>query len=93
MAGYRVQLVATATAVTGSIAFIQTTNIGTDAHTVDNITFGPFKRDNPEGISGDPDFSNIATDFVVGNDTVIQGPIYSFKSLNTTGRFLVYYNT
>jgi hypothetical protein len=92
MAGYRVQLVATATAVTGSIAFIQTTNIGDDSHTVDDITFGPWKGVHV-GISGDTDYSNISTNFVVGNDTIIQGPIYSFKSANTTGRFLVYYNT
>ena len=91
MAGYRVQLVADATAVTGSIAFIRTTKISGD-HTVDNITFGPWKGVHHD-ISGDADYSNIATDFVVGDDTVIQGPIYSFKSLNTTGRFLVYFNT
>jgi hypothetical protein len=91
MAGYRVQLVATATAVTGSIAFVQSTKID-GAHTVGDITFGPWKGVHV-GISGDTDYSNIATDFVVGNDTIIQGPIYSFKSADTTGRFLVYYNT
>ena len=36
--------------------------------------------------------SNISTNFIVANGTYIEGPIYAFKSADTTGRFLVYFN-
>ena len=88
MAGYRVQLVANNTAVTGSIAFIKGLEY---TNTVENITFGPWKGVHV-GISGDTDYSNIATSFVLSKDGTIPGPIYSFKSDDSTGRFLVYFN-
>ena len=86
MAGqlYSVQLVATATAVTGSIAFIKGLEY---ANTVDNITFGPYTSGSTAG------HTNISTDFVLSKDGTIPGPIYAFKSADTTGRFLVYYNS
>jgi hypothetical protein len=87
MAFYRVQLVATATAVTGSIAFVKGLEY---VNTVDNITFGNYTTG---GISGNSNFSNIATDFVLSKGGTIPGPIYSFKSADTTGRFLVYFNS
>ena len=84
MAHYKVGLVATATAVTGSIAFIKGLEYG---NTVDNITFGQYSEGGTSTLT-----SNTATDFVLSKDGTIPGPIYAFKSADTTGRFLVYFN-
>ena len=81
---YNVMLVATATAVTGSIAKI----VGLEyTNTVDNITFGSYSDGGTSKIT-----SNISTNFVLPKGTTIDGPIYAFKSADTTGRFLVYFN-
>jgi hypothetical protein len=86
MAGqlYSVQLVATATAVTGSIAFVKGLDV---VNTVDNITFGQYAEGGTSTLT-----SNISDNFVLSKDGTIPGPIYAFKSADTTGRFLVYFN-
>jgi hypothetical protein len=92
---YNVMLVSTATAVTGSIAKIyacgdnatDTDGDITTLCTVDNITFGSYSNGGTSKIT-----SNISTNFIVANGTYIEGPIYAFKSADTTGRFLVYFN-
>ena len=81
---YNVRYVATATAVTGSIAKV----VGMEAvNTVDNITFGLYSEGGTSKIT-----SNLTTNFVLGKWAEIEGPIYAFKSDDTTGRFLVYFN-
>ena len=86
MAGqlYSVQLIVNDTAVTGSIAFIKGLEY---ANTVDNITFGQYSEGGTSILT-----SNISTSFVLSKDGTIPGPIYAFKSADTTGRFLVYFN-
>ena len=87
MAGqlYSVQLIVNDTAVTGSIAFIKGLEY---VNTVENITFGQYSEGGTSTLT-----SNIATSFILSKDGTIPGPIYAFKSDDSTGRFLVYYNS
>ena len=81
---YNVMYVATATAVTGSIAKV----VGMEAvNTVDNISFGSYSEGGTSKIT-----SNLSTNFVLGKWAEIDGPIYAFKSADTAGKFLVYFN-
>ena len=81
---YNVMLVANATAVTGSIHKV----VGLEAvNTVDNITFGLYSEGGTSKIT-----SNISTDFILPKGATIDGPMVAFKSADTTGRFLVYFN-
>jgi hypothetical protein len=93
MASYKVRLVSGSTGdniVTGSIAFIKGLEY---TNTVDDITFGSYNTSaSAAGIKGNSNFTNISTDFILPKDDTIEGPIYSFKSKNNTGRFLVYFN-
>ena len=92
---YRVDLVKTATAVTGSITKIYAcgdTATDTDGDittlcTIANITFGSYSNGGTSKI-----VSSIHEDIIIANGTYIEGPIYAFKPADTTGRFLVYYN-
>ena len=97
MAGlYKVKLVSTAAEITGSIAKIYA--CGDDATdsdgdittlcTVDNISFGSYSAGGTSTIT-----SAISDNFIMTNGTYLEGPIYAFKSADTTGRFLVYFNS
>ena len=98
--GYKVDLLADATAVTGSIAKIYACGdsaADTDGDvsvlcTVDNVTFGDFIEGATAAQQTAAFKSNISTNFVLTNGTYLEGPIYAFKSADTTGRFLIYYN-
>lgn len=98
---FKVQLIKTASAVTGSIAKIYACgDDATDSEgdvtilcTVDNISFGLFSAGNDA--NGNPNSkitSTISDNFIMTNGSYLEGPIVSFKSADTTGRFLVYYN-
>jgi|CoawatStandDraft_6_1074263.scaffolds.fasta_scaffold41135_2 hypothetical protein len=98
--GYKVELLVDATAVTGSIAKIYACgDDATDTNgdvtvlcTVDNVTFGDYIEGATAAQQTTAIRSNISTNFILANGTYLEGPIYAFKSADTTGRFLIYYN-